>query len=101
MYLFQIFLPLYDNEGNRFTKQKFESIRQELLRKFGGVTFYQQGASGLWEDASGKIDSDTLIVIEVMTKTVKKKWWRKFKFSLEKKLKQDEILIRLMQSVKV
>ena len=38
MHLIQLFLPLYDNDGQAFAKPLFDTVRGELTERFGGVT---------------------------------------------------------------
>src|SRR4029078_11332648 len=42
MHLVQLLLPLYDNDGHRFDETAFAAVRQELTRRFGGVTAYMR-----------------------------------------------------------
>jgi len=49
MYLVQILLPLYDNEGHTFEASEYVRLRAELADRFGGVTAYPRvQASGVW-----------------------------------------------------
>lgn len=93
--LFQIFLPLYDNNKQAFSRSLYEDLRTRLNDQFGGVTFYRNApAEGLWEDPTGKTNYDELIIVEVMTFQFDKEWWQQFKQRLEKLFEQEEILIR-------
>ena len=95
MQLVQIFLPLYDNNKSLFDKSLYDEVRNKLKDQFGGVTLYRNTpAEGLWKDETGKTNYDELIIAEVMIVEPDKEWWKQFKQSLEKKFKQDEILIR-------
>jgi hypothetical protein len=96
MHLIQIFLPLFDNQGNQFSADKFSEVRQSMVTRYGGVTIYKQAASGLWENESGHIDKDTLIVMEVIIKKLHKRWWKHLRQSLEKDFQQNRILIRAL-----
>ena len=40
MHLIQLFLPLYDNDGQAFAKPLFDTVRGELTERFGGVTAF-------------------------------------------------------------
>ena len=95
MQLFQIFLPLYDNNKQAFSRSLYDDLRTQLKDQFGGVTFYRNApAEGLWEDATGKTNYDELIIAEVMVAQTDKEWWRQFKQRLEELFEQEEILIR-------
>jgi hypothetical protein len=40
VHLVEILLPLADNEGKRFDKQKYAAVREELSKRFAGVTAF-------------------------------------------------------------
>ena len=98
MVLIEIFLPTYDNDGNRFSKESFDTVRRELTDKFGGVTaFTRSPATGLWSDDAGNVHRDDLAIFEVMAESLDRKWWSDYRRDLEKRLRQEEILIRVTQ----
>ena len=95
MHLFQIFLPVYDNNKQAFRRSLYDDLRTQLKDQFGGVTFYRNApAEGLWEDATGKTNYDELIIAEVMVGQTDKEWWQQFKQRLQQLFEQEEILIR-------
>lgn len=94
MKLVQLLLPLNDNSGKKFPKIFFEDIKEALINEFRGVTtFSQSPAEGIWED-EGYVQKDQIIVYEVMVDTFDQNWWRDFTSGLEKKFKQDKIMLR-------
>ena len=96
MYLIQILIPVFDNEGHRFHRDTFETERERLTERFGGLTaFVQSPALGLWKDAqSGATSRDEMILIEVMVETVDRDWWTAYRRALEGIFRQDEIVVR-------
>lgn len=95
MFLIEIFLPTYDNQGARFPKEAFNDVRTELADQYGGVTaFLRSPAIGLWADDSGKLHRDELAIFEVITDDVDRAWWRNYRQQLEKRFRQEEVLIR-------
>lgn len=96
MYLIQILIPVFDNEGNRFHREVFETERERLTERFGGLTaFVQSPALGLWKDAQrGATARDEMILIEVMVETVDRDWWTAYRRELEGIFRQDEIVLR-------
>lgn len=95
MYLVQFLLPLYDNKGKQFAHALYAQVRYELTERFGGVTAYAQApASGLWQQESGKVVHDELIVHEVMAETLDRDWWRSYRQRLEARFSQTSIVIR-------
>ncbi|WP_026461568.1 hypothetical protein [Adhaeribacter aquaticus] len=95
MRLVQILLPLFNNEFEVFPKDHYIEIREELTEKFGGITTYSRTpATGLWKENENKTVKDDIIIYEVMAENLDRVWWEKFKEELEKKFKQDTIIIR-------
>lgn len=94
MYLIQILLPLFDNEGTHFDPALYADVRNELNGQFGGLTAFSRApAEGLWQD-DGKTKHDDIIVMEVMAEGVDTEWWRRYRKTLEARFKQDVIIIR-------
>ena len=96
MHLIQILIPVFDNEGRRFDRDRFENVRQRLVERFGGLTaFVQSPALGLWKEAEqGRTERDDMILVEVMVETLEPDWWSAYRSELEASFRQDEILIR-------
>ena len=101
MQLLQIFLPVRDSKDKPFPRGNYTLIRNELTKKFGGLTTYTRApAEGLWRDEKNDAHHDVIIIFEVMTAKLDKRWWSKYKKELEKIFAQDEIIIRV-QKVKI
>lgn len=97
MTLVQILLPLSDNQGRRFGREAFDAVRAELADRFGGVTAFSRApATGLWEESAGELVRDDIVVYEVMIDEVDRDWWSAFRARLERRLRQDEIVIRAL-----
>ena len=94
MYLFQLFLPLYDEQGLTFPDQHFSAVRELLTEKFGGITTYSRApAKGFWKD-EGKLHKDDIVVFEVMAEHLDRPWWNAYRQTLQARFRQDELLIR-------
>ena len=101
MYLIELFLPVTDNNGQRFDDELFAVIRKELTDRFGGVTVFSRApAKGITADG-GEAVHDDIIVMEVMADELNRDWWKDYRQRLEHKFKQDEILIRATQLEKL
>jgi hypothetical protein len=97
MQLVQILLPLTDNDGKPFAANLFAQVRRELTERFGGLTaFTRAPAEGAWKDA-GETQHDDIIVLEVMTESLDRAWWTKYRQELELRFDQDEIVIRAQE----
>ncbi|MEN1956197.1 hypothetical protein [Luteimonas changyuni] len=95
MHLVQLFLPLHDDGGERFARALFDAVRAELTERFGGVTAFSRApATGLWEDDDGEVQRDDVVLFEVMADHVDHAWWRHYRESLERRFRQDEVLVR-------
>ena len=94
MYLIQLLLPLYDNAGRRFSQAKLDRVKTLLTRSFGGITMYRRSpAEGLSEQKSG-VARDDIVIFEVMTPKLDRRWWKGYRASLEVEFSQDRIVLR-------
>ena len=94
-HLVQLLLPLYDNAGAAFPRARFDAVRTTLLDRFGGVTAYVRSpAVGVWEDESGDVQRDDVVLFEVVVDALDAGWWARFRQSLERDFDQDAILVR-------
>jgi hypothetical protein len=95
VHIVQLLLPLYDPRGRRFPRSAYEEVLEKLTRKFGGVTSYARAlARGLWKPARGSTQRDDVIVVEVMVARLDRRWWRRYRSDLEKRFRQDELVVR-------
>jgi hypothetical protein len=98
MYLIELFLLLYANNGEAFSKDAYLSIGKDMTKKFGGMTaFTRAPAKGFWQKSKEELVKDDIIIFEVMTKKLDKEWWSNYKILLEKTFSQDDIIIRVQQ----
>jgi len=96
-WLVQLLLPIYDNQGRRFDEAAFAKTRGELLDAFGGVTAYQRApARGLWMLDDGEVAKDDVAVFEVMAGDLDRAWWDAYRRQLERRFRQDVIVIRAL-----
>lgn len=97
MHLVQFLLPLRDNEGNPFPREDFGRVRAELTERFGGVTLYLRApATGAWKDDRGEETRDEVVIVEVMAETLDRLWWREYRGELERRFRQDEVVVRAL-----
>jgi hypothetical protein len=101
-HIVEVFLPLTDNQGISFAPELFEQVRDELLERFGGVTFFSRNpAEGLWEDGGDRVSQDQVITAEVIVDELDSSWWSGFRERLEKLLRQEEVLVRACPMIKL
>lgn len=102
MYLIQLLLPLYDNDKKPFARQDFDEIRLQLADHFGGVTaFIRSPAVGLWKEGDTEVSRDDVVMLEVMTAELDEAWWARYRARLEKKFRQDDLVIRTLEARKL
>lgn len=91
---YDLFLPLYYNDGKPIEARKFQEVQEQLLEQFGGLTFFPQPNEGFWTMA-GITYRDEIVIYRVLA--AKTRTARKYLAELKSKLKQDfrqeEILI--------
>lgn len=96
MYLVQILLPRADNRGTPFPRDDFDRVKEELASRFEGVTAYLQApAEGLWQEGAAR-ESDDIVIFEVMVAEVDIADWRQRQSDLERRFRQDTVVIRYM-----
>ncbi|HEX8119065.1 MAG TPA: hypothetical protein VF521_17435 [Pyrinomonadaceae bacterium] len=94
MFLVEILLPLYDNEGRRFGAEEFDRVRDELAARFGGVTAFRRApGEGLWR-VGGEESRDRVVSFEVMSQGLDRAWWREYRGELERRFRQEKIVAR-------
>lgn len=99
MYLVQILLPLYDNEGHAFDPEDYTQLRSELADRFGGVTAHTRApARGVWKDDAGETTRDDIVIFEVMTGELDRAWWSGFRRELERRFRQESVIVRALTS---
>jgi len=94
MHLIHLLLPLHDNDLRPFDPHQFQTVRNELTEKFGGITaFVRSPAVGLWKEDNDKLNRDEVIMFEIVSNDLNEEWWRDYREKLEAEFRQDEILI--------
>jgi hypothetical protein len=98
MYLVQLLVPLYDNEGHPFQTKEYVRLRAELADRFGGVTAYTRApARGVWKGESGETTiRDDIVIFEVMTADLDEAWWKAFRKELETRFRQESLIVRAL-----
>lgn len=71
--------------------------RRELLDQFNGVTAYVRSpARGLWTAPDGRTEADDVVMVEVVTDTFDRDWWRTYSAMLARRFAQDTIHVRAL-----
>jgi hypothetical protein len=95
VYLIEVLLPLYDNNGQRVPRRLHGQVRRELTEKFGGLTAHTRApAEGLWKDAEQRTSRDDIVIYEVMCEGLDRAWWTRYRLRLEKRFRQQQVIVR-------
>lgn len=95
MHLVQLLLPLYDNDGVAIPGAVFREVREELTTRFGGLTAYTRApAEGLWKDETAQTTQDQIVIYEVMAEELDVDWWRTYRQQLERRFRQETLVVR-------
>ncbi len=91
---YDLFIPLYYNDGTPIEAHKHRRLQDRLLDEFGGLTVFPQPNQGYWRMA-GVTFRDEIIVLRVVTsaKRSARRFLGKLKENLKRDLRQEEILI--------
>jgi hypothetical protein len=101
MFLIEILLPVYDNEGRRFGAGEFDRVRDELAARFGGVTAFRRSpAEGVWTE-DGEVSRDRVVIFEVMADALERDWWREYRAELERRFRQEKMIVRATEYVEL
>lgn len=94
MFLVEILLPLYENDGSAIAETEFQRVGDELTASFGGMTaFTRAPAEGRWSGGERETH-DEIVIFEVMVSTIDRRWWSRYRERLEKRFRQKEIIVR-------
>jgi hypothetical protein len=91
---YDIFVPLFYNDGTPIEPVRFQRLQRELLERFDGLTFFPQPNEGFWR--MGDVTyRDEIVIYRVLTSRVKaaRRFLAQLKQQLKRELKQEEILI--------
>ena len=94
MVLIQLLLPLTAGEE---TGNALADTRRELADTFTGVTAYVRApAKGVWTAPDGHLEADDVVMVEIVTSSFDRPWWRTYAATLEKRFRQEAIHVRAM-----
>ena len=91
---YDLFVPLYYNDGTAIEAEKFQQLHETLLDHFGGLTFFPQPNRGFWRMA-GVTYRDEIVIYRVIASVGQesRRFLADLKDRLKAELEQEEILI--------
>jgi hypothetical protein len=94
MVLVQLLLPATAAPSGGDTAM-LDLTRSELAKRFSGVmTYIGSPADGLWTAPDGHMEQDDVVMVEVVTPTFDRHWWRSYAAKLAGRFRQDAIHVR-------
>jgi ferritin-like metal-binding protein YciE len=93
MVLIQLLLPTTARQAARPWRSL--PTRQELADQFNGLTAYLRSpAKGWWTAPDGHTEQDDVVMVEVVTNTFDRAWWRTYAATLAARFGQESIHLR-------
>jgi hypothetical protein len=91
---YDVYLPLYKNDGAKIGAALIKKIRKQLVDQFGGLTHFRHRNLGLWKFGALTF-RDEIIIFRVIgeNRSQGRKFFKNFKPVLAKALGQHMILI--------
>jgi len=91
---YDLFVPLYYNDGSPVEAEKLFELKRRLLNQFDGLTFFPQANEGFWR-AAGVTYRDEIVVFRILTADAPeaRRFLSQLKQDLKKELNQEEVLI--------
>ena len=72
-----------------------DQTRRELAERFNGLTAYLRSpAKGWWTAPDGRTEQDDVVMVEVVTETFDRAWWRGYAATLAARFDQESIHVR-------
>jgi hypothetical protein len=62
---YDLYVPLYDNNGTPIDPQKLSALKKRLVDQFGGLTHFPQENEGLWK-VGGFTFRDKIVILRVL-----------------------------------
>jgi len=91
---YDLFLPLFYNDGSPIEPGKFQAVQQSLLEHFSGLTFFPQPNQGFWR-MGDVLYRDEIVIYRVIASKPRsaRRFLSRFKEELKRAFRQEEILI--------
>ena len=94
MVLIQLLLPTTGVAGAGGVAPLAQT-RRELAERFNGLTAYLRSpAKGSWTAPDGHTEQDDVVMVEIVTETFDRAWWRAYAATLAVRFDQESIHVR-------
>ena len=91
---YDIFVPLFHNNGSPIEPAKFQELQKRLLEQFEGLTYFPQANQGFWK--FGDITyRDEIVIYRVISQdsVASREYLGKLKQELKQEFQQLDVLI--------
>jgi len=88
---YDLYVPLIV-KGKRLPARELMLLKQRLIKKFGGLTYFPQKTKGFWKIGRTTFE-DEIVILRVLAEKNFASFWQALKRDLQKLWRQKEILI--------
>ena len=91
---YDLFVPLYYNDGSPVEAEKLLELKKHLLDQFDGLTFFPQANEGFWR-TGGVTYRDEIVIFRILAADAPeaRQFLSHLKEDLKREFSQEEILI--------
>jgi hypothetical protein len=89
---YDLYVPLFSNEGRRLPHASLVHLQKRLIAQFGGLTYFPQKSKGAWKIGRA-VFHDEIIILRVLSENNFPSFWKQLKKDLQREWKQKQILI--------
>jgi hypothetical protein len=91
---YDLYVPLYLNDGTPVPDEVIDRLGRRLLETFGGCTFFPQPNKGMWK-MGDVVFRDEIVIFRTLAgdSRAARRFFRELKRELLQELEQEEILI--------
>lgn len=90
---YDIFVPLYYNDGKPIEPAKFQDLQTRLLESFDGLTYFPQPNQGFWKFGNVTYHDEIVIYRVISQDPQSRGFLAGLKTHLKREFRQEEILI--------
>jgi hypothetical protein len=91
---FEVYIPLYYNDGRPVNPEQLSRLKKRLVDEFGGLTHFPQENEGLWKVGHFTF-RDKIVILRVLASDLSKaeRFFSCLKEELKKEWQQEDVLI--------
>lgn len=91
---YDLYVPLYSDQGIAFSHVRLEQLKKRLIKRFGGLTHFPQHNQGFWK-LGNVMFRDEIVILRVLSGGDRKAetFWKALKTELRRRWRQKDILI--------